>query len=71
MENLQHITNLSTLLQTLQELPYPVFVSLCARCGNDNQLLDNVLRNMQESYGQQLGYRKLYGEAAQFIKAIN
>lgn len=68
MEQLQGISNLSTLLDTLKGLQEPVFVSLCARCGSSNQLLDNVLNNIQESYGHKLGYQKLTGDAAQLIK---
>lgn len=68
MENIQSITSLTQLLKTLQGSVNPVFVSLCARCGGDNQLLDSVLQNLQESYGQKLGYQKLTGKAAQLIK---
>ena len=68
METLQTISNLSELLQTLQELSTPVFVSLCVRCGNDNQLMNNSVRNIQEAYGEKLGYKKLSGKAAQLIK---
>ena len=68
MEQLQSISNLSKLLLSLKELQNPVFVSLCARCGSNNQLLDNVLNNIQESYGYKLGYEKLTGNAAQLIK---
>ncbi len=68
MEKVQDISNLSDLLLELQETTHPVFVSLCARCGSDNQLLDNVLQKVQENYEQQLGYKKLNGDAAQLIK---
>ncbi len=68
MKKIQSITNLSELLQNLQIHATPIFVSLCARCGTDNQLLDNVLKHIQESYGHKLGYQKLTGQAAQLIK---
>lgn len=68
MENIKTISNLADLLNILQSQQTPVFVSLCARCGTDNQLLDNVLSNVQESYGKKLGYQKLTGQAAQLIK---
>ncbi len=68
MENIQAISTLSDLLKILQLQQIPVFVSLCARCGTDNQLLDNVVSSVQESYGQKLGYQKLTGKAAQLIK---
>ena len=68
MENTNSISNLADLLKSLQAQPTPFFVSLCARCGNDNQLMDNVLQKLQETYGQKLNYQKLVGDAAQLIK---
>ena len=68
MENITSIANLSELLDSLQAQPIPFFISLCARCGTDNQLLDNVLQQIQEDHGQKLGYQKLIGQAAQLIK---
>ena len=68
MENTNSISNLRDLLRSLKNQSTPFFVSLCARCGNDNQLMDNVLQKLQETYGQKLNYQKLNGEAAQLIK---
>ena len=68
MENTNSISNLADLLKSLKAQSTPFFVSLCARCGNDNQLMDNVLQKLQETYGQKLNYQKLVGDAAQLIK---
>lgn len=68
MKNSQDIKNLAELLDSLQTQTTPTFVNLCARCGNDNNLMDSVVSNLQEAYGKRLGYQKLAGEAAALIK---
>ncbi len=68
MENTESISNLADLLQSLKTQQIPFFVSLCARCGTDNTLMDNVLQKIQEAYGKKINYQKLAGQAAQLIK---
>ena len=68
MKNLQNMKTLSELLTALQSQSIPIFISLCARCGNDNNLMDEVISNLQKKYITKLGYHKLAGEAATLIK---
>ena len=68
MKNTKPVSNLAELLQSLKAQTTPFFVSLCARCGTDNQLMDNVVNHIQEAYGERLRYQKLAGQAAQLIK---
>lgn len=66
--NLNHINNLSELLQALQNETTPLFVILCSRCGNDSFLTDQIVSNLQQSYGEKLGYQKLPSAASEVIK---
>ncbi|MEM6320807.1 MAG: hypothetical protein AAF960_24285 [Bacteroidota bacterium] len=68
MKNINKVNNLQELLDTLRTQETPMFVSLCARCGNENFLMDQVLHNMQEKYGENLGYQKVPDTASRIIK---
>ncbi len=68
MKNLENITNLSELLTALKSQAKPMFINLCSRCGNDNYLMDQVVSNLQEGYGEKLGFKKLPQAASEIIK---
>lgn len=68
MNTLKNIKNLKELLESLRSQQVPMFVSLCSRCGNDNFLMDQVIQNIQEKYGADLGYQKLPEVASKIIK---
>ncbi len=68
MKNTQNVKNLRELLKVLQTQKTPTFINLCPRCGKDDNLMDSVVSNLQEVYGEKLDYQKLVGESASSMK---
>ncbi len=68
MQSLENVNNLAELLSLLQEESKPMFINLCARCGNNHYLTDQVVSKLQEKYGAELGYQKLPAKASAIIK---
>ncbi len=68
MNHSMKISKLTDLLKAQSQSELPMFVSLCARCGTDNNLLDNIINKMVVSSASKLQYVKLTGQDAQQIK---
>lgn len=68
MNHSTQISNLQDLIKEQSLKDTPMFVSLCARCGTDNNLLDNIINKMVVSNANKIQYVKITGQAAQQIK---
>ncbi|MEM6964177.1 MAG: hypothetical protein AAF573_05375 [Bacteroidota bacterium] len=69
MKNLINVSNLSDLLQQLQQWKAPVFVYLSCRKGNSTFLVDNVVAKIQASYDAKIDYQKLNTITSRIIKS--
>ena len=67
MESLENITNLSELLAIFETQQVPYLVYICSHY-TDSYLIDKVVKNTQEKFSKDLGYRKITGSVAEQIK---
>ncbi|MEM9921940.1 MAG: hypothetical protein AAF990_27795 [Bacteroidota bacterium] len=68
MNHTKDINQLSELLSSLKNQLKPSLVQLCSRIGIENNLMDRVIRNVREQYGEQLFFMKVSSDASRILK---